>query len=81
MDDRVAALHALVQPRAFNHITGHQFSFSAFCGAGLLRFANQRPHGMAFCQQSPQHVFADKAGSAGEKDFHGLIVDGLILKN
>ena len=70
MDHRIAALHALVKPGAFDDVTGHQLSICVFSQVGPLGISNQRTHGMAFCQQSLQHVLADKARCAGEEDFH-----------
>ncbi len=37
--------------------------------------ANRRSHRVPFRQQSLQHVPADKAGRAGEEDFHGEILN------
>lgn len=79
MNDRVTALHALIQPRAFNHITGHKVSCFVLRGTGLLRFANQRSHGMAFRNQSTEYVLAHKPRRTSKKDFHWFIVDALNM--
>jgi hypothetical protein len=84
MDHRVAALHAFLQPRTFDYVTVDPLEVifaPEMLRVGdhtrlLSRQAPQRgTHGMAFSQQSFQHVLADEAGRAGEEDFHGVILN------
>jgi hypothetical protein len=89
MDHRIAALHALFKPAAFYDVTVDPleivFASEVFKVADYTRIlprqAPQRSaYSVAIGQQSLQHVPADKAGSAGEKDFHGRNCKCLFLQ-
>src|SRR4051794_8563315 len=80
MDHRIAALHAFIQPSAFHDVAVDPLEI--VFASDVLSVEHQscllprqtpqrRSHGMAFHQQSLQHVLANKACGAGEENFHG----------
>jgi hypothetical protein len=86
----VAVLHALIKPGTRDNVASNKLEI--IFPSEVLKLGNnarilprqsseRRSDGMTLDQQSLKHVFADKASSAGEEDFHGRILNVRFLKS